>query len=136
MGDLGGSAGELAELVRVVAEGRAELAVAVFARPVGGGFGIVRGFASWAIRRRCGVRTRAPISGQRALGAPLLAELLPFAAGFGMELGMSIDALRGGHTLVEVELDLSHRARGRTPAGFLHRGRQLRDVVRAYAARR
>ena len=32
-------------------------------------------------------------------------ELLPFAPGFGMELGMTIDALRAGYRVVEVELD-------------------------------
>ena len=53
----------------------------------------------------------------------------------GMELGMTIDAVRVGHRVVEVELDLSHRATGRTPAGFAHRGRQLHDFVRAYRSR-
>jgi hypothetical protein len=36
----------------------------------------------------------------------------------------------------EVELDLAHRASGRTLAGFAHRGRQLVDFVRVYRARR
>ena len=62
--------------------------------------------------------------------------MLPFAHGFGMEIGMTIDAVRSGHRVLELELDLSHRASGRTPAGFLHRGRQLADFVRAYARRR
>ena len=61
--------------------------------------------------------------------------MLPFAPGFGMELGMTIDAARAGHRVIEVELDLSHRATGRTAAGFAHRGRQLRDFVRAYRSR-
>jgi hypothetical protein len=92
-------------------------------------------FARWAIRRRCGLRTRAPLSGQRALRARVLADVLPFADGFGMEVGMTIDAVRAGYRVLEVELDLTHRATGRTPAGFLHRARQLRDVMRAYRAR-
>jgi hypothetical protein len=61
--------------------------------------------------------------------------VLPFAAGFGMEIGMTIDAVRAGHRVLEVELDLSHRASGRTPAGFAHRARQLVDFVRVYLAR-
>ena len=94
------------------------------------------GFARFAIRRRCGLRTRAPISGQRALRADVLPDVLPFARGFGMELGMTIDAARAGHRVLELELDLSHRASARTPSGFLHRGRQLADFIRAYIARR
>ena len=78
----------------------------------------------------------APISGQRALRARALRAVLPFAHGFGMELGMTIDAARAGYRVVEVELQLSHRASGRTPAGFSHRARQLADFARAFLARR
>jgi hypothetical protein len=52
-----------------------------------------------------------------------------------MEVGMTIDAVRAGHRVAELELDLAHRAAGRTPAGFLHRALQLRDFVRVYLAR-
>jgi len=38
--------------------------------------------------------------------------------------------------VLELELDLCHRASARTPSGFLHRGRQLADFIRAYLARR
>jgi glycosyltransferase involved in cell wall biosynthesis len=135
-GDLGESAGELQPLVQAVRSGRAEMAVAAFSTRVGGGFGLAVAFARWAIRRRSGFRARAPISGQRVLSTRALADVLPFADGFGMEVGMTIDAVRAGHGVIEMELDLSHRATGRTLAGFGHRGHQLMDFLRAYAARR
>jgi glycosyltransferase involved in cell wall biosynthesis len=135
-GDLGSSARELGALLGPLERGEAEVAVAAFSRRVGGGLGLAIGFARWAIRRRCGLETRAPISGQRALSVPVLDDVLPLARGFGMEIGMTIDAVRAGHRVVEVELELSHRATGRTLAGFLHRGRQLVDFVRVYAQRR
>jgi glycosyltransferase involved in cell wall biosynthesis len=131
-GDLGESASQLGPLVEAVRGGEVELAVAAFAKRVGGGFGLAVGFARWAIHRRCGLQLQAPISGQRALTAQTLAEALPFARGFGMEIGMTIDAARAGARVREVDLDLSHRATGRTPGGFLHRGRQLVDFVRVY----
>jgi hypothetical protein len=53
-----------------------------------------------------------------------------------METAMDIDALRAGLSVVEVELDLEHRATGRTAAGFAHRGRQLADITRVYVSRR
>ena len=62
--------------------------------------------------------------------------MLPFAGGYGMEIGMTIDAVRAGHRVIEIELDLAHRASGRTLAGFLHRGRQLVDFVLVYVSRR
>ena len=134
-GDLGASATRLAALVAAVRRGEADLAVAAFRTRLGGGLGIAVGFARWAIRRSCGFEALAPISGQRAMRARVLKDVLPFADGFGMELAMTIDAVRAGHRLVEIELELSHRATGRTPAGFAHRARQLRDFVRAYEAR-
>lgn len=135
-GDLADSAAELGPLAAAVAGGRADLAVAAFRTRVGGGLGLALGFARWTIRRRCGLRTLAPISGQRALSARTLLEVLPFARGYGMEIGMTIDAVRAGRRVIELELDLSHRASARTPRGFLHRARQLVDFARVYLARR
>jgi glycosyltransferase involved in cell wall biosynthesis len=135
-GDLGSSALELTVLADAVRGDEGEIAVAAFATRVGGGVGLAIGFARWAIRRRCGLTMRAPISGQRALRARALHDALPFAAGFGMEIGMTIDAARAGHRIVELELPLTHRATGRTLRGFAHRGRQLADFVRVYLARR
>ncbi|HUA75445.1 MAG TPA: glycosyltransferase [Solirubrobacteraceae bacterium] len=134
-GDLGASAARLVALRDAVARGEADVAVAAFARRVGGGLGLALGFARWSIRRRCGLATRAPISGQRALSAQALADALPFAHGFGMEVGMTIDVVRAGHRLTEIELELEHRASGRTLAGFAHRGGQLLDFARVYLAR-
>jgi len=135
-GDLGSSAGRLARLVRAVERGECDLAVASFSRRLGGGFGVARGFARWAIRRLSGLRTEAPISGQRAMRAEVLHRALPFAPGYGMEIGMSVDAVRAGYRLREYELDLEHRATGRDLRGFLHRARQLCDFARVYASRR
>jgi glycosyltransferase involved in cell wall biosynthesis len=134
-GDLGASAAQLAPLVEAVGRGECDLAVAAFSLRVGGGFGVALGFARWAIRRRCGLETSAPISGQRAMRVEVLRSALPFARGFGMEVGMTIDAVRAGYRLREYELDLSHRATGHSLGGFAHRGRQLADFVRAYRAR-
>ncbi len=135
-GDLGESARELTALVDAVRRGDGDLAVAAFATRAGGGFGLTLTFACWAIRRRCGLSTRAPISGQRAVRAGVMRDLLPFAGGFGMEAGMTIDAVRAGYRVVEIDIDLAHRATGRTPAGFAHRARQLLDVGRVYFSRR
>ncbi len=135
-GDLGESAARLAPLVEAVERGECDLAVAAFSRRVGGGFGLALGFARRAIRRLCGLETTTPISGQRAMRVEVLRATLPFARGYGMEVGMTIDAVRAGYSLREYELDLSHRATGRSLAGFIHRGRQLADFGRVYLSRR
>jgi glycosyltransferase involved in cell wall biosynthesis len=132
-GDLGASAAALAALPALVERGEADLVVAAFARREGGGggVGIARGAARLAVARTTGLRTRAPLSGQRALRAAHLHALLPFARGFGMEVGMTIDAHRAGLRLAELELPLEHRRTGRSPTGFAHRGHQLLDVLGA-----
>lgn len=134
--DLGRSAGELVALVEAVERGECDLAVAAFAKREGGGFGLALGYARDKIEQLCGFRATAPISGQRAMRAATLRELLPFADGFGMEIGMTVDAVRAGYRVKEIELPLEHRATYRTVGGFFHRGRQLLDFRRAVRARR
>lgn len=134
-GDLGASAAQLAPLVEAVQRGECDLAVASFSRRVGGGFGVALGFAHWAIRRLCGLETEAPISGQRAMRVEVLRAVLPFARGYGMEIGMTVDATRAGFRLREYELDLEHRATRKDLKGFLHRAVQLRDFLRVFVSR-
>jgi glycosyltransferase involved in cell wall biosynthesis len=134
-GDLGASAAALAPLVAAVGAGECDLAIAAFSRRLGGGFGFAVGFARWAIRSLCGFEARAPISGQRAMRTEVLEATLPFAPGWGIEIGMSVDAVRAGYRLREYELDLEHRPTGRSLAGFAHRGAQLLGFLRVYASR-
>ncbi len=135
-GDLGASAAMLGRLVEVVESGEADLAVAAFAQRIGGGFGLALGFARRAVARLTGLELSAPISGQRAMRPDVLPAVLPFATGFGMEIGMTVDAHRAGFRIAEVELDLEHRATGRNARGFVHRARQLAAFARVYASRR
>ena len=135
-GDLGESARELPALVEAVRDGRLDLAIARFRVKVGGGFGFAVNFSRWATRRLAGVELAAPISGQRALRGPVLPVVVPFAARFGMETAMNVDAARAGFRIGEVELDLAHRATGKTLRGFVHRFRQLVDFFLVYLSRR
>jgi glycosyltransferase involved in cell wall biosynthesis len=135
-GDLGASAAVLTALAEEVEAGRCDLAVAAFATKRGGGFGVAVGFARWAIRSLTGLELAAPISGQRAMRGATLRRVVPFAAGFGMETAMTIDAARAGLTVGEVRLELEHRATGRSIAGFVHRARQLTDFIGVYISRR
>ena len=134
-GDLGASAANLVPLIEAVESGSCDLAVAGFERKVGGGLGLAKGYARWAIRRLCGFEAEAPISGQRAMSAAVLADVMPFAPRYGMEIGMTVDAVRAGHRVAEIGLPLEHRATGKTFGGFLHRGRQLRDFLTVHRLR-
>lgn len=95
-----------------------------------GGFGLVRNASAWGIARGCGLRVRAPLSGQRAVRADLIRHL-PSADRFGLEVAMTIDVARGGGRVLEVDVPMDHRHTGRSLAGFAHRARQGRDIVRS-----
>jgi hypothetical protein len=66
----------------------------------------------------------------------VLRDVLPFAPAYGMETGMTIDAVRAGYRLGEYEIDLAHKATGKTLKGFIHRFRQLLDFARVWWTRR
>jgi Glycosyl transferase family 2 len=108
-----------------------DLAVAAFAERHGGGFGIAKRTARTLIRALSGFAAREPLSGQRALSEAAREACFPLAAGFGCEVRMTIDAVRAGLRVSELELPLRHRATGRDPAGFVQRGRQLLDALLA-----
>jgi len=135
-GDLAKSAGRLGRLVEAVEAEECDLAVAAFARRVGGGFGVALGFSRWVIHRRCGFLADAPISGQRAMKIEVLRAVLPFSPKYGMETGMTIDAVRAGYRVGEHEIELAHKATGKTLKGFIHRFRQLIDFARVYVSKR
>jgi hypothetical protein len=115
--------------LRPLLGGDAELTIAVLARKQGGGFGIAKRTAGRLIERLTGYAAAEPLSGQRLLTAVARSACFPVAAGFGVETRMTIDALRADASVREVAIDLEHRATGRDLRGFLHRGRQLRDIL-------
>ncbi len=117
--------------LRPLAEARADLAVAAFTRRVGGGFGLAKRVARELVQLCTGVAPREPLSGQRYVSERARTRCFPLAPGFGCEVRMTIDALRASISVVEVDLDLDHRPTGRDVAGFVHRARQLRDVLLA-----
>jgi len=137
--DLGDSAEEIAKVIAPVAGGLADMAVAGFPAVPGGGFGLAVGLARVGVRCLCGVNLTWPLSGQRALRADLLFAMMDAGfgpeCGFGFEVGLTVDWLRAGYSLVEVPTLMTHRATGRTIAGFAHRSRQFAAVARALALR-
>lgn len=139
--DLAGSAANCAPLIDPVVAGQADLTVAVLPAQTTddgsapGGFGLVMRTASSGITELTGWTPRAPLSGQRCITRRAFELASPLAAGWGMEVGMTIDVLRAGLRISEVEIELRHRATGKDLAGQLHRAKQLRDVTRALAAR-
>ncbi|HKP19373.1 MAG TPA: glycosyltransferase [Gaiellaceae bacterium] len=117
--------------LRPLLETGADLAVAAFAERVGGGFGLAKQATRALLRLATGRDLREPLSGQRALSHGARRRCFPPAAGFGCDAWITLDGLGAGLSVAEVELPLRHRPTRRDLGGFLHRGRQLRDVLLA-----
>ena len=135
--DLGETAGRLDLLLGPVLAGDADLAIADLPPQQGAaGFGVAMGLARWGMRRVAGRRMAEPLSGQRAIRWDALPAVLPFAPGFGVEVAMTLDALRAGLRVVEVQVDLRHKATGKDLSGIAHRARQASSIARELGRRR
>jgi hypothetical protein len=135
--DLAATAARAGPLTEPVLAGRADMTIAVFATTVKlGGHGLVVGLSGAGIRRATGWQPAQPLNGQRCLTRAAFEAARPLAHGWGAETGLSIDLLRQGMRVTEVQVDLAHRATGTGLHAQLHRAHQLTDVARALAARR
>lgn len=133
--DLEQTASGAAPLLEAVRQGRADVAIATLPAQPGGGHGFVVNLARSGIAEATGWVAEQPLSGQRALTRSAFDASLPLARGFGVEVGMTIDLLRLGFEVLEVEVGLHHRVTGRDLRAQRHRARQYWAVWRALRAR-
>jgi glycosyltransferase involved in cell wall biosynthesis len=136
--DLEDTAAAAGALIPPVLDGEADMTIAILppqSRP-GGGRGFVVQLSSRGIERATGWTPTQPLSGQRCLTREALTAAMPLARGFGVETGLSLDLLRRGFRVREVEVDLHHRVTGTEWRDQVHRARQYRDVALALGARR
>jgi glycosyltransferase involved in cell wall biosynthesis len=133
--DVGHTAAEAGSLLEAVSSGRLEVAIGRLPPQPGSGFGLVKRMAAAMIRASSGFAAQEPLSGQRALTAEAMGAARPLADGFGLETAMTIDLVRLGFRVGEVEVAMRHRATGRGISGFSHRGLQGMDILRAVLPR-
>ncbi len=133
--DLGDSAALAGALIEPVAQGLADMTIAVFG-PVSQstGFGFVKAFAARVLRNETGLELAEPLSGQRAVRGSLLRSV-SLAAGFGLEIGLTFDAAHSEARISEVAVGFTHRPSERDLSGFAHRARIGRHVLAAVTAR-
>jgi glycosyltransferase involved in cell wall biosynthesis len=135
--DLGATAAKAAPLIDPVLDGTADMTIATLPlqRSAGGGHGFVVRLARDGIERATGWVAAQPLSGQRCLTRPAFAAALPLAHGFGVEVGLTVDLLRQGYRIREVEVPFHHRVTGTDWQSQVHRGRQWLHVAWALATR-
>lgn len=134
--DLGRSASEVEKLIDPVLKERADMTIAQFPRAKRkGGFGLLKRVARDGLRVFTGQEFNSPLSGQRVLTPKAVEAIGRFESGWGVEVGLTIDACRKGLRVKEIPVEMTHGETGRDLAGFIHRGRQFLGVVRVLVGR-
>lgn len=134
--DLGVSASRAQQLIGPVVTERADLVIGI---PVPSGHhrddDLVVTTAARGIAELAGWTPRAPLATNRCLTRRAYELASPLAAGHGADVGMTIDLLRAGLRVREVELDLDVVDQPSGLAARLDRALVLADVTRALTAR-
>ncbi|SCY98913.1 glycosyltransferase family 2 protein [Alkaliphilus peptidifermentans] len=129
--DLENSSREVKKLLKPIIEGSADVTIAKFPPPkITGGFGLVKSLAETGVYFHTGKTLTSTLSGQRAIRKEVLNNINIGHHGFGIELAMTIDILSKGYSIVEVDVDMSHRETERNISGFMHRGKQFVDIFK------
>ncbi|WP_128896701.1 glycosyltransferase family 2 protein [Longirhabdus pacifica] len=126
--DLGKSGVYADLLVEPIIQHTADMSIAVFPPAKKRGFGILKTIANQGASKMGGFKTKAALSGQRAIRREVLEEIGGLSDRFGIEVGLTIDVARHGYKICEVRVPFSHHETGKTWSGFMHRGKQLLDV--------
>lgn len=130
--DLQESASEAFKLIKPIVENKADVTIAKFPpSKKRGGFGLVKGLAKYAVYYNTGVKLTTVLSGQRAFKRSVLESLDFKYEGYAVELGMTIDILKKGFRVMEVEVEMFHNETERNIKGFLHRGKQFYHIFKS-----
>lgn len=127
--DLGITAREGEKLVERILSSDLDCTIAKLPLQEKRGLGIMKHRAQKLIFSKTGKWFDAPLSGQRALKKKWLSVLLDREyVGFGIEMAMTVDLLKAGANVEEIDVSFFHRATGKNINGFVHRGRQWFDM--------
>lgn len=130
--DLGESAIHAVKLLDPIFNKKCDMTIAILPKSTKkAGVGLVKNLAKKGILFLTGRQVREPLSGQRAIKKEIIEEIPIFAEGFGIEVGLTIDVLRQGYRIEEIEIPLKHRETGRSIRDIVHRGIEFFHVSRA-----
>lgn len=134
--DLGDRAIEATALVQAVESGTVDCAIAAVRRPDGRHFGGNAAIAWKGIWSTTGWVATDPLSTQRCLTREAISAVMPFSTGWGVNVGMTIDLLVEGFSVVEIPCDLRSAAGKGTSLSLRQREARRRDIWMAANKRR
>lgn len=129
-GDLGRTSDEVMKLILPAINREADVIIARFQKPKKkGGFGLVKKLANKGVYYYTGKNITSTLSGQRVYSREVVDSIAYIPNRFGVEVAMTVETLRRGFTIKEVDVQMAHRETERNLEGFIHRGKQFFNIL-------
>lgn len=129
-GDLEASHNDIDKLIEPILNKECDVTIARFPkRKNKAGFGLVKSLAKHGVKYFTNRELECSLSGQRAFKLEVLKRVQNIPEKYGVEVGMTIDILKSGFTIKEIDVKMSHRETGRDLKGFIHRGKQFYQIL-------
>lgn len=129
--DLGETSKEIEKLIIPVINNEVDITIAKFPKPAKkGGFGCVKKLAKNGVYFYTGKEINSSLSGQRVYKKNVIDDIKYIPDRFGIEVAMTVEALRKGYSIKEIDANMVHSETGRNLKGFVHRGKQFWDIFR------
>lgn len=136
-GDLGETSIQVESLILPVINGEADVSIAKFPdrntmTDTKGGFGIVKKFAKGGVYFFTKKEIDTSLSGQRVYKKEVVDKIDYIPNRYGIEVAMTIQTINNGFSIIEVPVTMEHRYSERNLKGFIHRGKQFRDILKTF----
>ncbi len=129
--DLGESSSDVKKLIYPVLEDQADLTIAKFHSPTKkGGIGLVKLLSKYGVFLMTKKKINTVLSGQRVYRKEVIEDITYIPNNFGIEVAMTVGALKKDYIIKEINVSMTHRETGRNISGFIHRGKQFIDIFK------
>lgn len=134
-GDVGSTSIEIEKLIKPVIMDEVDFTIAMFPKAsdnvnIKGGFGFVKNLAKKGVYFYTGKLMDTSLSGQRVYKKNVVDSMKYIPTHYGIEIAMTIQAIRNGYSFREVPVNMTHRYTDRSIRGFKHRGKQFLDILK------
>lgn len=134
-GDLGLTSIEAEKLIGPVIIDEVDFTIAKFPNEsinsnTKGGFGLVKRLAKKGVYFYTKTEIDTSLSGQRVYNKKVIDKIGYIPYKYGIEVAMTIQALKNNYTFKEVPVEMTHRYTDRSFKGFKHRGKQFFDILK------
>jgi glycosyltransferase involved in cell wall biosynthesis len=136
-GDLGETSIQVESLILPVIGGEADVSIAKFPKrsdmtSTKGGFGGVRALAKKGVYFFTKREIDTSLSGQRVYKKEVIDKIDYIPSRYGIEVAMTIQTINNGFSIIEIPVTMNHRYSQRNLKGFIHRGKQFRDILKTF----